>query len=84
MESEILKEAVDIAGEKVTVALALVGQGRAMKAVCAALAAARSNVHLQAMRADDWIDGRTARAHDPVSYMMPVDAVHAEIVSLLT
>ena len=32
-----------------------------MKAVCAALGVARSNVHLQAMRAAAWIDGRTAR-----------------------
>ena len=41
-----------------------------MKAVCAALGVARSNVHLQAMRADDWIDGRTARVRDPVADLM--------------
>ena len=56
MENEILKEAVDIApGKKVAVALALVDQGRAIKAVCAALGVARSNVHLQAMRAKNWM-----------------------------
>ena len=55
-----------------------------MEAICAALRTARSNVYLQALRADDWVDGRTARAHDPVANMMLVDAVHDEIVSLLT
>ena len=55
-----------------------------MKAVCAALGVARSNVHLQAMRADDWIDGRTARVRDPVADLILIDAVRAEIVSLPT
>ena len=55
-----------------------------MKAVCAALGVARSNVHLQAMRADDWIDGRTARVRDPVADSMLIDAVRAEVVSLPT
>ena len=35
-----------------------------MKAVCAALGVARSDVHLRAARTDDWIDGRTARVRD--------------------
>jgi putative transposase len=55
-----------------------------MKAVCAALGVARSNVHLQAMRANDWIDGRTARVRDPDADLMLIDAVRAEIISLPT
>ena len=55
-----------------------------MKAVCTALGVARSNVHLQAVRADDWIDGRTARVRDPVADLMLIDAVRVEIVSLPT
>lgn len=55
-----------------------------MKAVCAALGVARSNVHLQAVRTDDWIDGRTARVRDPVADLMLIDAVRAEIISLPT
>ena len=55
-----------------------------MKAVCAAFGVARSNVHLQAMRADDWIDGRMAPVRDPVADLMLIDAVRAEIVSLPT
>jgi hypothetical protein len=55
-----------------------------MKAVCAALGVARSNVHLQAMRANDWIDGRTARVRDPDADLMLTDAVRAEIISLPT
>lgn len=52
-----------------------------MKAVCAALGVAGSNVHLQAARADDWIDGRTARVRDPDADLMLIDAVRAEIIS---
>lgn len=55
-----------------------------MKAVCAALGVARSNVHLQAVRADDWIDGRTARVRDPDADLILIDAVRAEIISLPT
>ena len=55
-----------------------------MKAVCAALGVARSNVHLQAVRADDWIDGSMAPVRDPVADLMLIDAVRAEIVSLPT
>ena len=36
------------------------------------------------MRADDWIDGRTARVRDPVADLILIDAVRAEIVSLRT
>ena len=64
------------------IALALVDQGGALKAVCAALGVARSNVHLQARRADDWIDGRTARLRDLMANQMLIDAVLSEIVSL--
>ena len=55
-----------------------------MKAVCAALGVARSNVHLQAKRTEDWIDGRSARVCDPAADQMLIDAVRAEIVSLPT
>jgi putative transposase len=55
-----------------------------MKAVCAALGVARSNVYLQSARTNGWIDGRTARVRDPVADMMLIDAVRAEIVSLPT
>ena len=55
-----------------------------MKAVCAALGVARSNVYLQVMRTDDRIDGRTARVRDPVADLMLIDSVRAEIVSLPT
>lgn len=55
-----------------------------MKTVCAALGVARSNVHLQAMRASDWVDGRSARVRDPGADLMLIDAVRAEIISLPT
>ena len=55
-----------------------------MKTVCDTLGVARSNVHLQAMRTADWIDGCTARVRDPVADLMLIDAVRAEIISLPT
>ena len=45
---------------------------------------ARSDVHLQAARSDDWINGRTPPMRDHVADMMLVNAVRAEIVSLPT
>ena len=55
-----------------------------MKPVCDVLGVARSNVHLQAVRSQDWVDGRTARVRDPAADLMLVDAVRAEINSLPT
>jgi len=55
-----------------------------MKAVCAALGVARSNVHLQAMRAEHWVDGRTVGKSDPSADLILIEAVRAEITSLPT
>ena len=65
-------------------ALALVGQGRPVKAVCSALGVARSNVCTRAARPTDWVDGRTVQTfHQPADAIL-VDAVRAEITALPT
>ena len=55
-----------------------------MKAVCNALGVARSNVHLQAMRKSDCVNGRTAPTRDPNADLVLIDAARTEITCLPT
>jgi putative transposase len=65
-------------------ALALIEQGRAVKAVCRALGVARSHVHERLNRSEDWVDGRAARVRDPAGDAALVESVRAEIKELPT
>jgi putative transposase len=65
-------------------ALALIGQGRAIKPVCVILGLARSNVIDILARPDDWVDRRTVARLDPLADAMIIDAVRAEITALST
>ena len=59
MGNEILKEAVDFAkAKKVDCALACIGRGRAVRAVCMAVGVTRSNVSTKKTRSSEWADLR--------------------------
>jgi hypothetical protein len=84
MEAEILVKRSRSPVKSVDCALAVIGQGRLVKTVCAVLGVARSNVIHRLARPADWVVGRTIARLDPVADAITADAVRAEIAALPT
>ncbi len=78
MKNELLKEAVDMDGQKVDSARALIARD-GVSLVSRCLRVSRAQLHVILRRTDDWMDGRRSRHTDDTDVLLRIHHVIGEL-----